>query len=137
VRRVLIVTLALMATGAIIGAGLGALSLWAASAILGVGPNVGSIAEMLGEGAKVGALAGAVLAPVSAWSLTRYAPLWRAIVEPAVGTALGSVVGSAAASAMGGELAWSILGALLGFIVAAVRLRVAYRARSAPKDSIP
>lgn len=122
-RRILIVTLGLMATGSAIGAVVGALSLWVATALLGVGPH-GSNGALLLAGAEAGALTGAVLAPISAWSLMRYVPLWRAIGEPALGTILGSIAGSAAAAPLHGGLAWSILGALIGFVVAAVRLRI-------------
>jgi len=126
--------LGLMATGSAIGAVLGAVSLWVATAILGVGPNVGS-AELLVAGAKAGALTGTVLAPISALALMRHVPLWRAIGEPALGTALGSIAGSAIASLIGGGLAWSILGAPIGFLIAAVRLRMAYGARRTQKES--
>ena len=112
-----------MATGSVIGAVIGALSLWFATAVLGVGPS-GSNGALLLAGAEAGALTGAVLAPVSAWSLTRYVPLWRAIGEPGLGAILCSMAGSAAASVLHGGLAWSILGALIGFVVAAVRLRI-------------
>ena len=40
-----------------------------------------------------GAIAGAVLAPVAAWSLMRHVPLWRAIAETAAGTVLGVGIG--------------------------------------------
>jgi hypothetical protein len=136
VRRILIVTLGLVATGSVIGAMLGALSLWVATTILGAVPNAGSGVELLSAGAKAGALTGAILAPISAWSLMRFVPLWRAIGEPALGTTFGATAGSLAASVMGGGLAWSILGGLIGFLVAAVRLRIAYGARSTPKESV-
>ena len=132
-RRIIIVVVGLMATGSVIGAVLGAVSLWVATAILGVGPNVGS-AELLAAGAQAGALTGMVLAPISAWALMRHVPLWRAIGEPALGTALGSIAGSAIASVIGGGLAWSLLGAPIGFLVAAVRLRMAYGARRTQKE---
>ncbi|MEX2153633.1 MAG: hypothetical protein WD825_09865 [Gemmatimonadaceae bacterium] len=135
-RRILIVTLGLMATGSVIGAVLGALSLWIATAILGVGPELGSDAELLVAGAKAGALTGSVLAPISAWSLMRVVPLWRAIGDPALGTALGAILGSFAAAMLNGGLAWSILGALIGFLVAAVRLRIVYGARSKQKPVV-
>jgi hypothetical protein len=134
-RRVLIVILGLAATGSVVGAVLGALSLWVATAIFGVGPSLGT-AELLAAGARAGALTGALLAPISAWSLMRFVPLWRAIGEPALGTALGAIAGALAASLMGGGLAWTILGAPIGFLVAAVRLRIAYGARLKQKKSV-
>jgi hypothetical protein len=136
VRRILIVTLVLVATGSSIGAVLGALSLWIATAILGVGPRLGSGAELLAAGAKAGALTGAVLAPISAWTLMRFAPLWRAIGEPALGTALGAIAGAMAASLMGGGLAWSIIGAPIGFLLAAVRLRISYGSKRTRHEAV-
>jgi hypothetical protein len=135
VRRILTVTLGLVATGSAIGAVLGALSLWMATAILGVGPNF-SNAELLEAGAKAGSLTGAILAPISAWSLMRFVPLWRAIGQPALGTTLGALAGAMAASVLSSGLAWPILGGLTGFLVAAVRLRIAYGARSTQRESV-
>jgi hypothetical protein len=66
----------------------------------------------------------------------RVVPLWRAIGDPALGTALGAILGSFAAALLNGGLAWSIFGALIGFLVAAVRLRIAYGARSTRKKSV-
>lgn len=124
-RRILTITLGLLATGSAVGAVLGALSLWVATAALGVGP-INSNAELLVAGAQAGALTGAALAPVSAWALMRHAPLWRAVIEPAIATALGSLGGSTAAALLGGGLAWSILGAPIGFFAAAVHLKLRY-----------
>jgi hypothetical protein len=44
---------------------------------------------------NVGAFAvmGAVFSPVIAWSMLRRAPLWRAVVEPALGGVVGTVIG--------------------------------------------
>jgi hypothetical protein len=136
VRRILIVILGLMATGSVIGAILGALALWVAAAILGIMPNRPSDAELLLAGAEAGALTGAVLAPISAWSLMRFVPLWRAIGEPALGTTLGAMAGALGASATHGGLAWPILGALIGFLVAAVRLRISYGAKSRQNKAV-
>jgi hypothetical protein len=135
-RRILIVLLGLMATGSVIGATLGALALWVAAAILGIMPNRPSDAELLVAGAEAGALTGAILAPISAWSLMRFVPLWRAIGEPALGTTLGAMAGALAATAMNGGLAWPILGALIGFLVAAVRLRISYGAKSTQRKPV-
>jgi uncharacterized membrane protein len=137
VRRILIVILGLAITGAVVGSVLGILSLWAASAILNGLPNAGAIPDIASNGAKAGALVGAVLVPISAWSLMRFAPLWRAIAEPALGTTLGAVIGSLAAAYMKVGLKWSIIGALAGFLLAAVHLRIVYRSSASPKgDSV-
>lgn len=133
-RRILVVTAGLVATGAALGAVLGALSLWVATALVGVGPG-GAAAELIVDGAKAGSLTGPILAPLTAWSVMRRVPLWRAIGEPAIGTVLGSFAGSVAASLLNAGLAWSILSALLGFIVAVLRLGVAYDAQAPRRAS--
>jgi hypothetical protein len=43
--------------------------------------------------AAVGAGLGAVLGPVLAWSLLRPVPLWRMVLQPALGAVIGSLVG--------------------------------------------
>ena len=129
-RRKVIVTLVLAAIGAFFGAGLGALSLWVANVILRVGPAIRSDVALLAAGAQAGALVGAALGPISAWALMRHAPLWRAIGEPALGAALGALAGSFAAARLQGDLVWTIVGGVVGFLIAAVRLRLAFGGKS-------
>lgn len=116
-----------MATGAVVGGLLGAAALAIAtmSGLLYFARTID--AEILLAGAKAGALAGVVLAPVAAWTLMRSVPLWRAIGEPGIGTALGSVLGTVVGRYTDFGLSASILGGLIGFLVAAVRLRFFYR----------
>jgi hypothetical protein len=137
VRRILIVTVGLMATGALVGAILGALSLWLATAIRAGVVNVSYPSEILGAGALAGALMGSVLAPITAWSLMRFVPLWRAIGESALATVTGAIVGTLAGPAIGQGLVSSIVGGLLGFLLAAVHLRIVYGRKSADKESNP
>jgi hypothetical protein len=134
-RRKLAVFLGLVATSSAVGAIVGALSLWVATAIFGVGPQFGD-AVLLDAGAKAGALTGIVLAPISAWSLLRKVPLWRTIGESALGALLGSLVGSALAMTFSGGLAWSILGGPVGFALAVIRLRMASGTPSSPEASV-
>ena len=136
-RRALAVTVGLGAAGAAVGAVLGAISLWIATSLLGVGPKYSDV-ELLTAGAEAGALTGTILAPLSAWALMRYVPLWRAIIEPGIATLLGSIAGSIVHAMLGGGegLALSIIGAPIGFLVAALRLRARHDARHQAVDAL-
>ena len=122
-------TLGLVATGAALGAALGAISLLVATALLHVGPAFG-VPQLLDAGAKAGALTGSLLAPASAWTLMRRVPLGRAIGATFAGGLLGSIGGSLAAAGISGGLVWSILGAPVGFLLAIAYLRSAGSARA-------
>ena len=134
-RRVAIITLGLALTGAVVGAVLGALSLWLATAIRGMTLSLNS-AHILLEGAQAGALMGTVLAPVAAWSLMRSVPLWRAFAEPALGTVVGALAGTLLGPLWRPGLAWSIVGGLIGFLIAAVHLRIVFGTRSSGRNSV-
>ena len=130
------VTLALIATGSTIGAVLGALSLLTATAVFGVGPQY-PVFDLLAAGTQAGGLAGAILAPTSAWVLLKRVPLWKSIAEPALGTLLGSIASTIMASMIDGGLAWSILGGLAGFLIAVGRLRILYSTVLKPTGPLP
>jgi hypothetical protein len=117
------VTLTLSAIGAIVGAVLGAFALWGLSIAI---RNPHSI-ELMGPAAGVGAILGGVLAPIAAWTLMRHVPLWRAILETALGTALGLAVGWVVGPVTGDAVVLPIGLGLAGFGVAAVRLRLTHR----------
>ena len=129
-KRILIIIAALSLTGAIIGGllGTGAMALllvfrdfyWEGRAT-GV--------DWFGAAGTFGAVAGAVLAPIAAWTLMRSVPLWRAIGEPALGTTLGAVIAMLIEFEPGTSFGviGPAIGGVIGFVAAAVRLRLAYR----------
>lgn len=80
-------------------------------------------------GAVFGGLMGGILAPIAAWTLMRRVPIWRAIVDTAVGTVIGAVVGLVFQPQH--DTAWlsPILLAVGGFALAAIRLRLTTGAR--------
>jgi hypothetical protein len=111
VRRVVLVTLGLSVVGAICGALLGGLALFAEVLPM----------EVVGAGAVIGAGFGAVLAPLVGWVFLRRVSLSRAIRETALGALLGIGVGAIAQHGLS-----AILG-LVGFVIAGVRLWFATR----------
>ena len=121
--RVALVALGLIPTGAVAGAlagGLGAMIWMAAADGLHAAPDP----FVLGVAGVVGAVLGAVILPVAGFTLLRYVPLGRALVETIVATALGGAIG---VQLLG---AWWLVGPLAGFGVAATRLwALARRAR--------
>jgi hypothetical protein len=122
-RRILIITAALAGLGAVVGSILGSLLVTALMAIAARAWN----ATILLAGAEFGAAVGFVLAPVAAWTLMRRVPIWRAIVDTAVGTTVGAGLGlllQPRFTAVG--LSPVVLG-VIGFSAAALRLRLFYR----------
>jgi hypothetical protein len=69
------------------------------------------------------AIVGAIGLPVLAWLLMRRVPLWRAILEPAVGGVLGTLTALATIPLLHPPLLVQPLCVLAGIIGAAVRLR--------------
>jgi hypothetical protein len=130
-----VVTLALSAVGAVVGAALGALALWGLSIAI---RNPHSL-ELIPAAAGFGGMLGFVLAPVSAWTLMRHVPLWRAIVETALGTAIGVAAGWVLGPRLGYAALWPIGFGLVGFAAAAIRLRLTHRgaARAVPGPDAP
>jgi hypothetical protein len=89
-------TLALIVAGALAGAGCGVLALapaWIASRLHPT-PDGNFIVwfEATVWAATVGGVLGAFLGPTLALSLLRRCPLWRVLLEPAVGTVVGSLI---------------------------------------------
>ena len=124
-------TLVLAATGAVVGAAFGVAGLWGLSIVI---RNPRSM-ELIGAALYVGGLLGFVLAPIAVWTLMRHVPIWRAIVETALGTAVGVVAGLMIGPRMGRAALWPLGLGLLGFVAAALRLRLAHRA-SAPPSAV-
>jgi hypothetical protein len=123
-RRIVAVTLALGAVGAVVGAVLAVLSL--AGVLLAIGRFYLAPGPFLFV-AGFGAALGFVLAPLAAWTLMRYVPLWRALVETALATAVGIAIGSLVGPVRGGDLLWPVTLGLAGFGAAALRLRAKFR----------
>jgi hypothetical protein len=126
-RRIAPVTAMLSAIGAVVGAVLGTLTT-AALILARFGPRpFNGAREVLLVGAGLGGLLGLILAPAAAWTLMRHVPIWRAVLETAVGTALGVAVGHLAATDPGDAMLWPLPFALTGFAIAALRLRLTRR----------
>lgn len=70
------------------------------------------------------AVMGGLFSPTLTWSAMRRVPLWRAVVEPAIGGVVGSILGF-----LSGSGAAFLLLAASGIGVAAWRLNYAYRER--------
>lgn len=126
-RRIVAVTLALAAAGAVVGAVLAVLSVVGLLLALG-GPQRYHLAPgAFVSVAAFGGVLGFVLAPLAAWTLMRHVPLWRALVETALGTAVGLAIGCLVGPLRGGDPLWAILLGLAGFGSTALRLRAQYR----------
>ena len=105
------------------GAAFGALALWG----LGIAIRNPRVIEAIGGAALFGGLLGAVLAPIAAFTLMRHVPIWRAIVETALGTTVGVAIGLLLGPRMGYAGLWPVGLGLLGFLAAAIRLRLTHR----------
>lgn len=127
-RRIVAVTLALGAVGAVVGAVLAMLSLALVLLAMG-GPERFYLARrgfLLIAG--FGGVLGFVFAPLAAWTLMRYVPLSRALVETALASAVGIAIGTLVGPVRrGGDPLWPVALGLAGFGAAALRLRVRYR----------
>lgn len=125
-KRILAVTAALLAVGAVCGAVLGMVILTALGIRFGDIRRVGDVWGPLAFAAGFGAAIGAIVTPILAWIFLRRVPLGRAIAE----TTLGLLAGVALAMVF--APAFWLPAALLGFVVAAVRLFVTSRRAQAP-----
>ena len=129
--RSLQVTALLSAGGAVAGAVTAPALSFLATAVAKATTPVGHIEYFYGP---IGfAIVGAIGTPALTWLLMRRAPLWRAIVEPAIGGMLGTLVGLSTL-ALGQSptlLGMQPLCVLAGIGVAALRLRLATAGRHA------
>jgi hypothetical protein len=114
--RAILVTIGLSWAGAIFGGLAGAGAQWVWMAVDGDGflhePGI------LLFGGTMGLVAGAFLAPLTAWLLMRHVPLGLAFA----GTLLGTVAG-AGAGAIIGDMQAAMLGGFAGYAISAVALR--------------
>src|SRR5690242_10451208 len=134
--RIIGITVALAALGAVLGALAGALVLLFVTLLL-----YGEPAELaiIGVGAVVGAVLGALAFPLVRWLLLRRVPLRRAARSVVAGTVIGGVTGwmvpvaiarvdQALLAGLESPFYPCVLGASLGFVIAALRARSRARA---------
>ena len=128
-NRIIVVTLALLALGAVTGGAAGA-AVGALAALLPDHPggrlHPGFMSVGASFGALMGAQMGAVLLPVAGWLLMRRVAIGRVLLGTSLGTILGGVVGWFAPVGSD-DIGRSLLAALVGFAAAVYLLR-----RSAP-----
>lgn len=122
--RAIWVTLGLTVAGAVFGAMAGAVAQVAWMLVEWDGWF--RYPEVLLFGTALGAVAGAVLAPLTAWLLMRHVPLGLAFG----GTLLGTVAGAAVGATIG-SLPGAIYGGFIGYAASALVLR--FRVARPPK----
>ncbi|HEY7635556.1 MAG TPA: hypothetical protein VH763_08435 [Gemmatimonadales bacterium] len=115
-KRVVVVGLGLIATGAAVGGVCGVVAL---SLLLGAAGRLPDASLALVAGIFGGAV-GAVLGPAAGFSILRHVPLGRAIGWTALGAILGGVVGGPLSMGL-------LLGPVVGFGVAALALYASVR----------
>ena len=118
-RRVAGVTVALAGTGAVLGAGFSA----AIVGLVGAGLRLtgGVLPGPLPVVAAIGGGIGAILTPLTAFSLLRRVALGKALLGTILGMAVGTSAGFAAS---GGRLLVAIGAGVAGFLVTALLLRL-------------
>ena len=109
--RVLIVLIVLVAVGMVAGA----------SCAVAVVTLLGAFDELAGPAGFMGAVFGALLAPIAGFSLLRRVALGRAILWTSVGTVLGGLAGTGLVEVFN-DFNFYLLGPLAGFGIAAFRL---------------
>jgi hypothetical protein len=130
-RRVLIVTLILVAMGALCGAILGAVL----GFIVGVvrnGLTVEGASVVVATFAALGAALGGGLAPLTGWLLLRHVPLGRAMGVTALGTMTGATIGVFFLRDV-----WWLWAALIGYALMAVYLRLTTKAGGPASEPSP
>jgi hypothetical protein len=120
--RVAAVTVGLGAGGAVVGSLLGASVLTLVELSLGGLMGNPFLTLELAVTASVGAVAGAVLLPLSSWTFLRRSPLGRALYTLALGGAAGAAIGLAP-TILTSNFTWAFAGALTGLGGAVAWLR--------------
>jgi hypothetical protein len=115
------ITALLSACGAAVGAITAPVLSFLATAVAQATMVSGRVEYFYGAGEF--AVVGAIGTPVLAWLLMRRVPLWRTILEPAIGGFLGTLVALAVIPLLHPPLLVQPLCALGGVVAAAVRLR--------------
>src|SRR5581483_10025402 len=125
-RRIITVTVVLGIIGALAGV-LGALVVTAIFAVVGGSAVVAhSFTWLVRTATLTGAAAGIVIGTSLTWFALRAAPVWRASGEPA----LAASVVAAVVLARQGSVPLALGFALLAALVAAARLKIAFRDRA-------
>ena len=118
--RVLIVTAALVLTGAALGAAAAVVAVATVGVVI---PRFGRLAsEEIFIVSGAGLLTGALLAPLLGWTLLRRTPLGRAISGPVLGTTFGGILGAAVPSGPS-YFSYGVVGALIGSLAGAYLVR--------------
>ena len=120
-KRILAATFALGILGA-------ATSAVAVSIVLGIFAAISHPSEVpttwiMAAGAVIGAIGGAVIAPLASWSLLRSVPIWRASVE----TSFAAAAAFALTVITTDGLLFATIAAFAAALLAALRLRFAFR----------
>jgi hypothetical protein len=110
--RAIAILASLVLAGAILGAVAAVLAVLSWGAVNGVGPLIDNFSFLVLFVGSLGAVLGAVLAPLAMWTILRRVPLGWAISLTFLGTIMGGAIGMVVRS--------PILGALLGFFIAAI-----------------
>lgn len=132
--RILKISGALAALGAIAGAIGGSLALALALVLGAVGHDAEvPLAFVAGVVAILGCGCGLIVAPVLSWTLLRDVPIWRCATETALVTSFAGIL----ALFLTSGAPWMIYGiAVLAAALAAARLKWAFRRRIAPEPDI-
>ena len=119
--RIFIVTLGLLAAGAVFGALAGVVTLGIGAVLNGEFRALLDIGAF-GVAAYFGAVLGAPLFPIAGWLLLRRVPLGRAVLGAVLGTVLGGIVGWMLRVG-GDEVNGALIVGAIGFVLAALSLR--------------
>jgi len=132
VRRAVGASIGLVATGVVVGAGIGVgvLAVWG---LLADGPGGFPYVWFAFEfAARVGAVLGGMFLSLVTWTVLPHVALGRILAEATLGTALGAALAILAAGAANPLVA--VLGGGLGFVASVVQLRFRRR-RSAYRQA--
>jgi hypothetical protein len=123
------VTLGLSVAGAVFGAGAGATALAIASVFSQDFLLLGGFRGLVVVPMVIGAVLGAICAPVAGWWLLRDVPLGRMFLGLSLGTILGGVVGWFLPG-FANPVVQPVVTAAVGFLASAFTLRLGRRSRS-------
>ena len=122
------ITIGLSIAGAVCGAGAGVVALWVASAFTPDFLLLGGFRELAVVPLVIGAVLGAICAPLAGWLALRDVPLGPMFLGLSLGTALGGVAGWFAPG-FANPVLQPVVTAAVGFLAAAFALRLRFRRR--------